>query len=240
MLDLETGVARDSKLRDIYDIGRLVETLDNIHFYIRPVVARDVSNDDTDINTFYASLAATNKNVMGGCYFPEKVAEIKHLAAIIGGGEEAFLARLFRSFNLCWMVSPLRFAPETTETLKTAVRAKITVSLVSAPLAGATGPASLVGALVQVIAEVLSGLTYVHLLRPGHPTLLGGMPLVADLRTVAMIGGSAELALMNAASAQMEWYVDSTTKCSFDLVVEKRSSYRSSPLFSTFKVALGS
>jgi trimethylamine--corrinoid protein Co-methyltransferase len=32
---------------------------------------------------------------------------------------------------------------------------------------------------------------------------MGGMPLVSDLRTGSMIGGTAELALMNAASAQM-------------------------------------
>jgi trimethylamine--corrinoid protein Co-methyltransferase len=101
------------------------------------------------------------------------------------------------------MVSPLRFAPETTETLTAAVRAGIPVALVSAPLSGATAPASLVGTLVQVIAEELAGITYVQLLQPGHPTLLGGMPLVTDLRTGSMIGGCAELALMNAASAQM-------------------------------------
>jgi len=46
-------------------------------------------------------------------------------------------------------------------------------------------------------------MSYVQLLRPGHPTLMGGMPLVTDLRTGGMLGGCAELALMNAASAQM-------------------------------------
>jgi trimethylamine--corrinoid protein Co-methyltransferase len=203
VVDLDTGQTRHSRLRDLYDIGRLVDTLDNIHFYLRPVVARDVQNDDIDINTFYACLAATNKHVMGGCYFPEKIAEIKRLAVLIAGSEEAFLARPFISFNLCWMVSPLRFATETTETLTAAVRAGVPVSLVSAPQSGATSPASLVGTLVQVIAEELAGLTYVQLLRPGHPTLMGGMPLVSDLRTGNMIGGAAELALMNAASAQM-------------------------------------
>jgi len=203
VLDLETGQMRESRLRDLYDIGRLVEGLENIHFYLRPVVARDVSNEDIDLNTFYACLSATHKHVMGGCYFPRKVAEIKALGATIAGSEEAFLARPFLSLNLCWMVSPLRFAPETTETLTAAVRAGLPVSLVSAPLAGATAPASLVGSLVQVIAEELAGLTYVQLLQPGHPLLLGGMPLVADLRTGNMIGGCAELALMNAASAQM-------------------------------------
>jgi trimethylamine--corrinoid protein Co-methyltransferase len=203
VLDPETGAARESRLRDLYDIGRLVEGLDNIHFYLRPVVARDVSNDEIDINTFYACLAATNKHVMGGCYYPQKVAEILKLGAMIAGGEAAFLKRPFLSLNLGYMVSPLKFAPETVETLTAAVRAGLPVALVAAPLAGATAPASLVGTLVQVITEELAGLTYVQLLRPGHPALMGGMPLLADLRTGNMIGGSAELALMNAASAQM-------------------------------------
>jgi trimethylamine--corrinoid protein Co-methyltransferase len=208
VLDLETGRARESRLRDIYDIGRLVETLDNIHFYIRPVVARDMSNDDIDVNTFYAALTATNKHVMGGCYFPAKVAEIKKLASLIAGGEDKFLERPFISFNLGVIVSPLRFAPETVETLTMAVRAGIPVALVSAPLSGATAPASLVGTLVQTIAEELAGLTYIQLLRPGHPTLMGGMPLVTDLRTGSMLGGCAELALMNAASTQMSHFYD--------------------------------
>jgi trimethylamine--corrinoid protein Co-methyltransferase len=208
VLDLESGQPRDSILRDLYDIGRLVERLDNIHFYLRPVVARDLSNDDIDINTFYACLTATHKHVMGGCYFAEKIADIKRMGTIIAGGEDAFLARPFLSLNLGWMVSPLRFASETTETLTAAVRAGLPVALVSAPLAGATAPASLVGTLVQTIAEELAGVTYVQLLRAGHPTLLGGMPLVADLRTGNMIGGSAELALMNAASAQMSHFYD--------------------------------
>jgi trimethylamine--corrinoid protein Co-methyltransferase len=203
ILDLDTGRARESRLRDLYDIGRLVETLDNIHFYLRPVVARDVGNEDIDVNTFYASLSATNKHVMGGCYFARKVEEIKRLGSLIAGGDEQFARRPFLSFNLGYMISPLRFAPETVETLTTAVRAGLPVALVSAPLSGATAPASLVGTLVQVTAEELAGITYVQLVRPGHPLLMGGMPLVADLRTGGMIGGCAELALMNAAAAQL-------------------------------------
>ena len=46
VLDLENGQVRESVLRDLYDIGRLVDTLDNIHFYLRPVVARDIPNED--------------------------------------------------------------------------------------------------------------------------------------------------------------------------------------------------
>jgi trimethylamine--corrinoid protein Co-methyltransferase len=208
VLDLETGHARESVLRDVYDLGRLVETLDNIHFYLRPVVARDMGNDDIDINTFYACLAATNKHVMGSCYFPHKVAEIKRLVSLVAGSEAAFEARPFLSINFGIIVSPLRFAPETAETLTAAIRASIPVAIVAAPLNGATAPASLVGTLVQVMAEALAALTYVQLVRPGHPALVGSMPLVADLRTGNMIGGSAEMALMNAAAAQMCQFYD--------------------------------
>ncbi|MCL4868162.1 MAG: trimethylamine methyltransferase family protein [Anaerolineae bacterium] len=203
VLDLVSGRVRESCLRDLYDLGRLVDTLNNIHFYLRPVVPRDVANDDIDVNTFYASLAATGKHVMGGCYFPEKVAELKKIGVLIAGDEKSFLARPFFSLNLGYMVSPLRFARETLETVTLAIRAGIPIVLVSAAQAGATAPASLVGTLVQTIAEELAGFTYVQLVRPGHPTLMGGMPLVSDLRTGSMIGGTAELALMNAASTQM-------------------------------------
>lgn len=203
VLDLETGQARESTLRDLYDIGRLVDALDNIHFYLRPVVPRDIDSDIVDVNTFYSALSATTKHVMGGCYFPHKVADLKRLALLISGSEEAFRARPFFSLNLGFMVSPLKFAPETTETLTAAIRAGFPVVLVAAPLSGATAPASLAGTLVQVIAETLAGLAYVQLVQPGHPMLMGNMPLVADLRSGNVVGGSAELAVMNAACAQI-------------------------------------
>lgn len=203
VLDLETGRARESTLRDVYDLGRLVDALDNIHFFIRPVVPRDIDSDIIDVNTFYAALAATTKHVMGGCYFPHKVTDLKKLGVMVAGSDEAFRARPPFSLNLGFMVSPLKFAPETTETLTAAVREGFPVVLVAAPLSGATAPASLAGTLVQVIAETLAGLTYVQLLRPGHPLLMGNMPLIADLRSGNMVGGSAELAVMNAACAQI-------------------------------------
>ena len=208
VLDLETGQARDSVLRDIYDIGRLVDTLQNIHFYLRPVVARDMSNDDIDVNTLYACFASTQKHAMVSCYFPEKVAELKKLAMLVAGSEEAFVKRPFFSINFGFVVSPLRFAPETIETMTTSVRAGIPIVLTSAPQSGATSPASLVGTLVQTIAEELAGITYIQCLKPGHPLLMGGMPLVADLRTGSMVGGSAELALMNAAATQLTHFYD--------------------------------
>jgi trimethylamine:corrinoid methyltransferase-like protein len=43
VLDLD-GQVRQSRLQDLFDIGRLVTALDNIHFYLRPVVALDIGD----------------------------------------------------------------------------------------------------------------------------------------------------------------------------------------------------
>ena len=58
IVDLETGLYRPSTLRDLYDAARIVDAMDNIHFFSRPLVARDMADDRLlDVNTAYASLA---------------------------------------------------------------------------------------------------------------------------------------------------------------------------------------
>ncbi|MCC7360679.1 MAG: trimethylamine methyltransferase family protein [Anaerolineales bacterium] len=202
VLDLD-GQVRASRLQDVFDIGRLVDRLENIHFYLRPVVARDLPNELLDINTYYAALAATRKHVMGNCFTPESVRQVVRLAALLAGGEDELRARPIVSWTNCWIVSPLRFAPETVAVLDEIVSQGMPVTISSAPQAGATAPVTLAGTLVQLTAEQLAGLTYINLVRPGHPVLLGYVPSVADLRTGSFTGGSPEFALMNAAAAQL-------------------------------------
>ena len=49
---------RESTAQDLYDAARLVDNLDNIHFYQRTMVCRDVvDNKEMDLNTLYGSLA---------------------------------------------------------------------------------------------------------------------------------------------------------------------------------------
>ncbi|MGB1208591.1 MAG: trimethylamine methyltransferase family protein, partial [Paracoccaceae bacterium] len=202
------GVLRDSVLQDNYDIGRLCDTLDNIHFYMRPVVSRDLATKDIGINSYYACQAGTGKHVMANEYTPERVGDIRALGDMLAGGHDAFEARPVFSCSNCFTVSPLRFAMETVEILDECIAHGIPAAMSSAPQAGATSPAALAGTLVQIVAEQLSGLVYVNLKRPGHPILLGFVPSQADLRTGAFSGGSAEFALMNAASAQIAQYLE--------------------------------
>lgn len=206
VLDLD-GKVRETRLSDNYDIGRLCDTLEHIHFYMRPVVARDLANEQLDVNQFYACLAATPKHVMANAYLPEKVAEQRALAEMLAGGAESLDRRPLISYTACWTVSPLRYATETVEILDQIVAHRLPVVISSAPQAGATAPAALAGTLVQITAEQLSGFVYVNLLNPGHPLIMGCVPAQADLRSGAFVGGSAEFALLNAACAQIAQYL---------------------------------
>lgn len=206
VLDLETRRVRESTLADVAKIGRLVDGLDNIHFYLRSVVARDIPTDDLDLNTFYAALTNTTKHVTGNCFSVETVRQVVEMAAMIAGGAQALRERPIISLVTCWTVSPLRYAPETVEVLTEVVRQEIPVFLSSAPQSGATSPAALAGTLVQINAEELSGVTYCHLVKPKTPVVLGYVPSVSDLRTGNFVGGAAEFALMHAAVAQLGQY----------------------------------
>jgi trimethylamine--corrinoid protein Co-methyltransferase len=202
VVDVE-GAFRQSTLADNYHIGRLVDRLDNIHFYMRPVVSRDIPPEALDINQYYACLAATPKHVMANAYRAENVARLRQLGEMLAGGSDAMDRRPVLSFVACWTVSPLRYAEETVAVVDAIVEHDMPLVLSSAPQAGATSPATLAGTLVQIIAEQLSGFVYINLLRPGHPTIMGCVPAQADLRTGSYTGGSAEGSLMNAACAQI-------------------------------------
>ena len=193
-----------SSLLDLYDLARLYHHLDHLHFFLRPIVARDMETArDLDINTAYAVMSATTKPVASSFFDPSHVWEVVEIAESMLGETGAYRKRPFLHAANTFVVPPLRYAEESCECLVAQVRAGMMPMLVSAGQAGATSPAALAGSLVQALAECLSGLTLVNLIVPGHPATMGMWPFVSDLRSGAMSGGSGEEALLTAASAQI-------------------------------------
>ena len=121
--------------------------MDNIHFFQRPMVARDIENPcDLDLNTLYACLKGTDKHIGTSFTEAECVAPAIALLHDIAGGEAAWRARPFVSNSNCFVVPPMRFATESCLVMEKVVRAGMPVLLLSAGQAGATAPASIAGA----------------------------------------------------------------------------------------------
>ncbi len=204
MLDHETQRFRRSTTADLFDLARLADTLEHIHFFARPVVTGDAANSrELDANTAYAVMAGTTKPIGTSYFRPEHVYESVEMFDLVLGGEGEFKRRPIVCANNTFVVPPLRFSIDSAECMVAQVRTGMPINLLSAGQAGATSPAALAGSLAQALAECLAALTSVNLLSPGHPCVMGLWPFVSDLRTGAMSGGSGEEAVLAAGAAQM-------------------------------------
>jgi trimethylamine--corrinoid protein Co-methyltransferase len=206
------GTYRESTIRDLYDIGRIVDAMEHIHFFQRAVVPRDIPDPfEMDFNTCYAAVMSTTKHVGSSWVHPDHLEASLQMLHAIAGGEDKWRERPFVSQSNCFVVPPMKFAADACRCLEVAVRGGMPVLLLSAGQAGATAPAALAGALAQEVAEVLAGLVYVNAIKPGAPAIFGTWCFVSDLRTGAMSGGSPEQALLSAAAGQMGNFYDLTT-----------------------------
>ena len=192
--------------------ARIVDLCEHIHFFQRPLTARDmITGHDLDINTLYACIAGTTqacRHQHGGIRPCRRSAcEMLHFVA---GSEEKWRERPFVSQSNCFVVPPMKFAEDACRCLETAVRGGMPVLLLSAAQAGATSPAALAGTVVQAVAECLAGLVYINAVQPGAVAIWGPWPFVSDLRTGAMSGGSGEQALITSACAQMGHFYNLT------------------------------
>jgi trimethylamine---corrinoid protein Co-methyltransferase len=209
IMDFETGRYRESTVADLYDIARLVDRLDNIHWYHRSIVARDAKTIlDLDMNTTYACLSGTTKSIAVSYTDSASVRAVQPMLDAVAGGEGKHRERPFCTAVCCHVVPPMRFATESCDALEAAILAGMPILLVSAGQAGATAPAALAGAVAQACAEVLAGLILCNIIDPDCRGIFAAWPFVSDLRTGAMSGGSGEQALLSAACAQMANFYD--------------------------------
>ena len=204
MLDIDDRHYRPSTLIDLYDLARLCDTLENIQWVVRPVVATEIDDlFELDVNTVYACAAGTEKHIATSFTQGDHLYRIAPLLDLLAGGEGKYEKCPFCTVHATTIVSPMTFAQDSLDVACAAVDIGMPVHLQTGPQAGATAPAALAGTLVQGCAESLASLSVINMLRPGHPSVIGNWTFVSDLRTGAFSGGGGEQALLGAASGQM-------------------------------------
>ena len=207
VLDPGSNDYRASTIRDVYDIARVVDCLENINSFSRFVVPTEITNlMSADINTAYASLMGTKKHTALSFSSGENVQSVIAMLDIIAGGEGEFVKRPFCHGGGCTVVSPLQYGTDNCEVAIESIKMNAPIWVVIAPQSGATAPATLAGCLAQCFAETLASLLLVDLIKPSHPVIFGPWPFVTDLRTGSFSGGGGEEALLGAASAQITNY----------------------------------
>ncbi|WP_419659120.1 MttB4: trimethylamin methyltransferase [Desulfosarcina variabilis str. Montpellier] len=208
ILDLDSGAPRSSTLKDLYDLGRLVDRLDNIHFFLRPCIPTDIPEADYDVNMFYACLKATGKHVMSGVNDEDGLQRVIDMAAMLAGGETQLTANPFISIITSFSISPLKLCTQSTRIMQACNRKGIPVALSAAPMSGSTSPMTMAGTLAQLHAEQMAGITICQLTQAGAPLLYGGIPSMANMATMGYQGGGVECGMMNAAIHQLSAHIN--------------------------------
>lgn len=194
--------SRRATLNDIKNMARLVDALDNIHFYMLNVYPNELPGNTVDVNRFGTALNYTKKHIMGGVYTVEGVRNVIKMAEHIAGSPEKLRERPFISMVTC-VVSPLRLDEHYSQLTIEVARNRIPVVVPAEPLCGATSPVTLAGNLVVLTVDTLAGVMLAQLVNQGTPTIFGSVASVADLRTLKYLSGSVEMGLLNAGAAQM-------------------------------------
>jgi len=194
--------SRKATLKDIKDISRIVEVLDNIHFYMLNVYPNELPVEDVDVNRFGTALNYTQKHIMGGVYTIEGVKNVIKMAEHIVGSPGKLRQHPIISMVTC-VVSPLMLDEYYSRLTIEIARNHIPVVVPAEPLCGATSPVTLAGNLVIQNVDTLAGVMLAQLANPGAPTLYGCVASIADMRNMKYLSGAVEMGLINAAAAQM-------------------------------------
>ena len=207
ILDYEKKIYRPSLKKDLLSAARVVDKLENLSFFSRPLVLTDVVDPDLmDIYTAVISLSATQKHVMTSVANHKTVEKLAKICYLLAGGEDAFRKSPFLSLNINFIIPPLRLDNEACEVMRECVKYGIPVMANVFGQRGASSPVSVVGSVCQTIAETLSGLLICWLLDPDSKVICGPRSMVTDLRTGGMAGGSGEQAQTTSLLNQMMRY----------------------------------
>jgi len=196
---------RRGTVADLCNSAHVCEHLDTVDGYIRTVNIqdRDITEDNKDVNKYFASLNNTTKHVMSGLTNLKQLDNVVNMAKLIVGGEDKLKENPIISFITCLVKSPLQFVEDTTDTFIEICRRGLPIVVSSSPQAGTTAPIKEAGIIAQINAEVLASITLSQLVNKGTPILYGSVPVRARMDTLGDSYGSVETSQYNIDCVQM-------------------------------------
>jgi len=207
VLDFKTGKRREALLKDVEECARFIDQIPEIVSYTPMVTPSDVPAQAHTAYELAASVKNTRKHIVsGGVYRKEEAdLEIQIAASVIGGREELKKRPLVSSINC--VSSPMMIG-KTIEPAIEYAAAGIPPIVMTMPLVGASGPATIAGSVLIGNAQILGVNTIIQLAHPGSPIIYSSVPMSMDI-TTGSFGGALPLGnLVAAGHIQMAAFYD--------------------------------
>jgi trimethylamine--corrinoid protein Co-methyltransferase len=202
VLDPDTLQPRPAQTADLIRLVQVAEMLPAYAAQSTAVVCGDAPKEIGDLYRLFVVLRHSDKPVVTGAFSAPGLAPMLELLALDSGGADQLRQRPRAVFDVC-PSPPLNWSDFACQNLIDLARAGVPAEIVSVPMAGATAPVTLAGAVVQHAAECISGITLHQLAAPGAPVVWGGAPTIFDMRTGGAPMGAMETAMLNAACSQV-------------------------------------
>ena len=200
-----SNIIRKARMKDLEEFTLVFDNLEYIDYCLKSVIPQDVPQNYVDIYATSALFSNTDKNIhiSQDCptntgFITQKIIELGKVAAKDSNKDDT----PFFSLGCC-PDSPLQYNNGSLVRMKIAIEADIPFLIVSGAIAGISTPVTLAGMLVVQHAELLAGLVYAQLLRPGCEVVFGSFGSSADMKTGKMHMGAVEQSLIGIATQQL-------------------------------------
>ncbi len=179
----EGNVRRDATFKDFENFCKLSQSFDALDS-VGGVVCEpnDLSLDSRHLDMAFAAATLTDKFFMGNVVTAENARDVIRMAEIIHGGRAA-IEDTPALISLINCNSPLRWDDRMLDSLREYALAGQPVVVTPFLLMGAMSPVTIPATLAQQIAEALTGLALVQLIRPGAPVVFGSFLSNIDMQS---------------------------------------------------------
>ncbi|RLI43750.1 hypothetical protein DRO69_08955 [Candidatus Bathyarchaeota archaeon] len=210
--DIETGLKRPATLKDFENIVRIMDYLKRVDEGYGVVHPQDVPEHAEHAYCILYQIKNTEKCIRGRARGSVIAKDCLKMVSMAAGSEE----ELMRKPMLLCMVnptSPLQWGTTMIEGALEYVKLRQPIIPSAEVMAGATGPATLAGTMVQHNAENLAMIVFAQILNPGAPVVYGTVSTVLDMRTGVPRLGGPELGVMAIGFAQLARYYGIPSRC---------------------------
>ena len=188
----EGEVRRDATMDDFRRFTQLAQSFDVLDSAGGVVCEpNDTPLDSRHLDMTLALQTLTDKVYMGNVVSGENARDTIAMGEILFGGREA-IEQTPVSISLVNCNSPLRWDDRMLDALFEYVSARQPVVITPFILMGAMSPVTIPAALVQQIAEALSGIALAQLINPGAPVIFGSFLSNIDMQSGSPTFGTPE------------------------------------------------
>jgi trimethylamine--corrinoid protein Co-methyltransferase len=191
----EGDVRRDATMEDFRNFSRLAQSFDALDSAGGVVCEpNDTPLDSRHLDMTYALQTLTDKIYMGNVVSGPNAVDTIAMGSILFGGRDVIEQKPV-SISLINCNSPLRWDDRMLDAQFEYSAANQPVVLTPFILLGAMSPVTIPAALVQQIAEALTGIALSQLIRPGCPVIFGSFMSNIDMQSGSPSFGTPESAI---------------------------------------------